>query len=240
LKKSKWSLVSIIVIVLALITVFGIHSDSFSIRPVQASALDVIPKPAYVGATIVQPLIDNNYSTASELFSEQRYFARYTGILGESAGLPGEVLDMVHLNWIDVISIHWGGRNASAGGGGASGGRATGRPVLDDFELTFLYDRSEPKLEEACLKGKVIPKLEVELYETFTGSDGTLVTNRYLRYEFKNVIITSFDVSGKIESGQRPTATITNAFEDVMVNYYYYGTSGEPEVSYSWNVTRVR
>jgi type VI secretion system secreted protein Hcp len=238
LKKSKWSIVSIIVIVLALLTVFGIHSDSFSIRPVQASAPDVIPHPAYVGAAIVQPLTDNNYSAASELFSEQRYFARYTGILGESAGLPGEVVDMAHLNWIDVTSIHWAGRNSN-GAGATVGGRATGRPLLDDFELTFLYDRSEPKLEEACLKGKVIPRLEVELYETFTGSEGTLVTNRYLRYEFKNVIITSFDVSGKIESGQRPTATIANAFEEVMVNYYY-GTSGENEVSYSWNVAKTR
>jgi type VI secretion system secreted protein Hcp len=234
LKKSNWTLASTFVIVLALLAVFGIHSDSVSNRPLQASAVDVISKPADVDAVMVQPLTDKDSYAASETSSEQRYFAKYDGIPGESGGPPVEVSNP---GWIDILSIHWGGRNGSAVNGGASG-RAIVRPVLNDFELTFLYDKAEPKLEEACLKGKVILKLEVELYETVIGPDGVPVTTRYLRYEFKNVLITSFDVSGKIESGQRPTATITNAFGEVMVNYY--NSSGQPEVAYSWSLMTSR
>jgi type VI secretion system secreted protein Hcp len=141
-------------------------------------------------------------------------FAKFDGIDGESK-------DSKHDKWIDVLSIDWG---AHKPGGGATGQtRRRGAAVVEDLTLTIEYEKAAPKLQDKMLKGEVIPKLEVELTSTYGGARAT-----YLKYEFKNVTITSyqFGASGNDNSGP-PTVSIANNFEEVKVTYTEFDDAGK-------------
>ena len=140
-------------------------------------------------------------------------FAKYDGIDGESQ-------DDKHGKWIDVLSIDWG---AHKPGGGATGqSRRRGAAVVEDVTLTIEYEKASPKLQEKCLKGEVIPKLEIEQTATYGGARAT-----YLKYEMKNVMVTSFQVnaSGNDEAGP-PTVVVGNNFEEIKVTYTEYDDTG--------------
>ena len=81
--------------------------------------------------------------------------------------------------------------------------------------LTIEYEKASPKLQEQCLEGKVIPKLEIEQTSTYGGARAT-----YLKYELKNVMVTSYQMnaSGNDEAGP-PTVVVGNNFEEVKVTY---------------------
>ena len=140
-------------------------------------------------------------------------FAKYDGI-------DGEAIDANHDKWIDILSIDWG---AHKPGGGATGqSRRRGGAVLEDLTLTIEYEKAAPKLQEKCLKGEVIPKLELELTSTYGGSRAT-----YLKYELTNVMVTSYqtNASGNDDAGP-PTVVIGNNFEEIKVTYTEYDEAG--------------
>ena len=133
-------------------------------------------------------------------------FAKYDGVDGESN-------DSNHDKWIDVLSIDWGIHKP--GGGMTGQSRRRGAAVVEDITLTIEYEKASPKLQEKCLKGEIIPKLEIEQTATYGGARAT-----YLRYELKNVMITSyqFNASGNDEAGP-PTVVVGNNFEEIKVTY---------------------
>ena len=152
-------------------------------------------------------------------------FAKYDGVDGESQ-------DSKHEKWIDIQSVDWGVHKP---GGGATGqSRRRGAAVVEDIVMTMEYDRAAPKLAEKCLKGEVIPKLEIELVATYGGSRAT-----YLKYELKNVLITSYQVSasGNDEAGP-PTVVVGSNFEEIKVTYTEYDDSGNAKgnVEYQWKI----
>jgi type VI secretion system secreted protein Hcp len=141
-------------------------------------------------------------------------FAKYEGIDGESQ-------DSNHGKWIDVLSIDWGIHKP---GGGLTGqSRRRGAAVVEDMTLTVEYEKASPKLMEKCLKGEVIPKLELEQTATYGGARAT-----YLKYELKNVMVTSCQVnaSGNDEAGP-PTVVLGNNFEEVKVTYTEFDDAGK-------------
>lgn len=141
-------------------------------------------------------------------------FAKYDGIDGESN-------DANHGKWIDVLSLDWG---AHKPGGGATGQRRQrGVVVVEDMSLTIEYEKAAPKLQEKCLTGEVIKKLEIECTATYGGARAT-----YLKYELKNVMLTSYqtNASGNDEAGP-PTVVIGNNFEEVKVTYTEYDDEGK-------------
>lgn len=143
-------------------------------------------------------------------------FAKYDGIDGESK-------DSNHDKWIDVLSVDWG---AHKPGGGATGqSRRRGAAVVEDMQLTIEYEKASPKLQEKCLKGEVIPKLELELTATYGGARAT-----YLKYELKNVMVTSYqtNASGNDEAGP-PTIVVGNNFEEIKVTYTEYDDEGSSQ-----------
>ena len=87
-------------------------------------------------------------------------FAKYDGIDGEST-------DVNHEKWIDLLSLEWGARKPKGKGGGRN--RRRGAASVEDMVLALQYEKAAPKLLEACVKGKVIPKLEIEFTSTFGG-----------------------------------------------------------------------
>ena len=154
-------------------------------------------------------------------------FAKYDGVDGESK-------DGNHDKWIDVLSIDWG---AHKPGGGATGqSRRRGGAVVEDMVLTMEYEKASPKLQEKCLMGEVIPKLEIEQTSTYGGARAT-----YLKYELKNVMVTSFQVnaSGNDEAGP-PTVVIGNNFEELKVTYTEYDDEGgsKGNVETTWKVEK--
>lgn len=143
--------------------------------------------------------------------SGENYFAKYDGIDGESQ-------DANHDKWIDVLSIDWGSNKP---GGGATGqSRRRGGVVVEDLVITMEYEKATVKLLEELNRGEVIPKLEFEQTAIYGGSRAT-----YLKYELKNVQITSYEVSGTAADGP-PTVTIANNFEEYKVTYTEYDSEG--------------
>jgi type VI secretion system secreted protein Hcp len=142
------------------------------------------------------------------------------GVFAKYDGFDGESKDENHENWIDVLSIDWGIHKP---GGGATGqSRRRGGAVVEDLTLTIEYEKAAPKLQEKCLKGEIIPLLEIEQTATYGGARAT-----YLRYELKNVMVTSFQVnaSGNDEAGP-PTVVASNNFEEIKVTYTEYDDTG--------------
>nr|WP_299162283.1 type VI secretion system tube protein Hcp [Accumulibacter sp.] len=81
-----------------------------------------------------------------------------------------------------------------------------------------------------------MPKLEIEQNATYGGARET-----YLRYELKNVMVTSIQVSasGNDEDGP-PRVVIGNNFEKVTVTYTEYDNAGgkKGDIEYSWKVAK--
>jgi len=153
-------------------------------------------------------------------------FAKYDGVDGESQ-------DANHDKWIDVLAISWG---SSKPGGGATGqSRRRGNVVVADMVLTVEYEKSTPKLLEKLNMGEVIPKLEVEQTANYGGARAT-----YLKYELKNVMITSLDVSAAGNDESPPTVSIANNFEEYTVTYTEYDSEGNKKgnVETTWKVEK--
>lgn len=158
--------------------------------------------------------------------SNEAWFAKYDGI-------DGEAKDSDHKKWIDVLSIDWGVHRADSGATGTS--RRRSAPAVENFVISFQYEKSAPKLLEACLEGKVIPKLEIELTSTF-GETGRAT---YLRYEMKNVQCADYDVSGSAAAGP-PIVVVGNNFEEIKVTYTEYDEAGNSQgnVETEWKVEK--
>lgn len=153
-------------------------------------------------------------------------FAKYDGVDGESA-------DANHDKWIDVLSIDWGSHKP---GGGATGqSRRRGGVVVEDMSLSIEYEKSTPKLLEKLNMGEVIPKLEIEQTANYGGSRAT-----YLKYELKNVQITSFQVNASGNDESPPTVTLANNFEEYKVTYTEYDSEGNKKgnAETTWKVEK--
>jgi type VI secretion system secreted protein Hcp len=142
-------------------------------------------------------------------------FAKYDGIDGESK-------DQNHDAWIDILSVDWAAQAAAPAAGSSGQSRRRGAVVVEDMTITLDYEKAAPKLLEALTRGKVIPKLEIELTATYGGARAT-----YLKYELKNVRVTSYSVnaSGNDEAGP-PTVVVANNFEEIKVTYTEYDDEG--------------
>ncbi len=138
-------------------------------------------------------------------------FANYDGVDGES-------FDANHQGWVDVLAFDWAGTSGDSDGSS----RRRSAPDIDDFNIVIAYEKAAVKLQESFLKGKVFPKLDVELTATYGGARAT-----YLKYELENVMITSYQVnaSGSEEDGP-PIVAVANSFEEIKVTYTEYDPTG--------------
>jgi len=140
------------------------------------------------------------------------WFAKYEGI-------DGEAQDTAHPMWIQVESLQWGVEKRQ---GATGSSRRRGAAIVEDLVITMEYEKASTKLLEKCVKGEVIPKLELELTASYGETAET-----YLRYEMKNVSCSLYEVSGSADEGP-PTVTIANNFEEIKVTYTEYNDEGTP------------
>lgn len=147
-------------------------------------------------------------------------------------GVDGEAKDKDHKGWSDLSSFSQG---MTQPGGGATGPtRRRGDVILDDLSCAKEIDKASPKLAEAVCNGKIYPKVEIEL--TASTTDAGRVT--YYRYELKNVMITSYNISGSGQSEDVPMEDFALNFEEIKVTYTETESSGKSKgnVEYSWKV----
>jgi type VI secretion system secreted protein Hcp len=186
---------------------------------------------------------------ATELPTHSSAYVKFEGIDGESK-------DAVHENWSEIVSFNQGIHKP---GGGATGTtRRTGEVIFDDIVIIKQIDKSSPKLAEAICKGKVFTKVEIHL----TGpSEGSTCQGTFYAYELKNVMITSYTVSGSnplayalvalapditmpstgpfiVQAVDAPLEEVALNFEEIKVTYTECDSSGKSKgnIEYSWKV----
>lgn len=137
-------------------------------------------------------------------------FAKYDGIDGESR-------DDKHDKWIDVLSIDWGAHKP--------GGGMTGQSRLSDVVLVKELDKSSTKLAEAACSRAEIPAVSIEIITEIDVPGGEPET-RYLKYELKNVLVTSYQIGGTSDDGSIPVEEVAHNFEEIKVTYRRTDASG--------------
>jgi type VI secretion system secreted protein Hcp len=147
-------------------------------------------------------------------------------------GIEGESVDKDHKGWINILSFSQGIHQP--GGGSTGTARRRGDVILDDIAVSKLLDKASPKIAEAVCLGRVFPKVEIELTASYT--DAGRVT--YYRYELKNVLVTSYSVSGAAQSEENPAEDFSLNFEEVKVTYTENDNKGKKKgnVEYGWKV----
>ena len=156
--------------------------------------------PPYL-VTIMKPTLKNLLLPAAALVSclltpaQAAIFVKYDGIDGESK-------DSNHDRWIDVLSIDWAMKRQR---------RLGSRRRLEDcfvntMKVTYKQGNTPPILKTAYEVGK--PSAFVTASVRETDSNGQ---ESYLKYELKNVMVTSYQTSASPSGG--PTVT------DVVMNF---------------------
>lgn len=147
-------------------------------------------------------------------------------------GVDGESTDAGHDKWIDLQSISQSIQRSPSGG---TGGATRGVLQFGDIVCTKELDKSSPKLAEAICQGAVFPRVEIELTAAYGPKRVT-----YYRYELKNVLVTSYSLSGDARGGVKPAEQLSLNFEEIKVTYTEYdgGGGSKGNVEYEWKVEK--
>lgn len=147
-------------------------------------------------------------------------------------GVDGECNDKDHKSWSDLLSFSWGLNKAGAGATGQT--RRRGVVTVQDVVASKEYDKASPKLAESVCTGKVFPK--VEIHDTTTYGEGNRAV--FLKYELKNVMVSSFHVNAAGGGDAVPVETISLNFEEVKQTYVEYDAKGSKKgnVEMGWKV----
>ena len=147
-------------------------------------------------------------------------------------GIDGEANDKDHKGWTDLQSFSWGLHKAGSGATGQT--RRRGVVTVEDVACTKEYDKSSPKLAESICLGKVFPK--VEIHDSTTYGDGNRAV--FLKYELKNVMVSSMNTSAAGGGDAVPTDSFSLNFEEVKQTYVEYDAKGgkKGNVEMTWKV----
>lgn len=146
-------------------------------------------------------------------------------------GIKGECQDANHKEWSDLLSMSWGLNQAGSGATGQT--RRRGVVTVQDVMISKEFDSSSVKLAEAVCSGKVFPK--VEIHNTASYSDARAT---FLKYELKNVMVTSHMVAAAGGGDAVPTESMGLNFEEVKQTYTQYDQAGNKkgDVEMNWKV----
>ncbi len=139
-------------------------------------------------------------------------------------GVDGEAVDKDHQSWSDLVSFQ---HSITRGDPGSDTTRQRASATLGDVVVVKELDKASPKLAESILSGKVFPKVELHL----ASSAGT-----YFTYELKNVMVTSYSISGGADD--IPMEEFSLNFEEIKVTYTEMDSDGNKKgnIEYSWKV----
>jgi len=132
----------------------------------------------------------------------------------EIEGVEGESTAPAHRGEIEVLSWSWGVSQTSAGGGG-------GRVALTGHvTLIKRIDKATPLLLKRCADGTHIPSVTVHL----TRADG----QTYLKYELKNVMVSSIVHGGDVDGDGCPDETLELTLDGTKLTYTQFDAAGKP------------
>ena len=151
-------------------------------------------------------------------FAGNAQFLKVDNIIGESM-----VKDYV--GWSEINEVTFGMGIPKGGATGQS--RRRGTVKVGDIMVTKHIDKASPLLAEALTKGRVFPSATI-VFET-GGSP-------YVKYQLKNVMVTSYSFSGSNED--TPEETYSFNFEEIKVIYTEYDNTGDVKetVEYEYKV----
>jgi type VI secretion system secreted protein Hcp len=151
-----------------------------------------------------------------------------THLIMEVDGVDGESKFEGANHGIDILSFSWSLAQPNAGATGAT--RRRGNVIINEFFVIKEMDKSSPKLAEAVAQGKVYPKVTITSYL----SDNS----HYYQYELKNVIVSSYQVSGSAGGESLPVESISLNFEEIKYTYTEFDDKGgsKGNVEFSWKV----
>jgi type VI secretion system secreted protein Hcp len=146
-------------------------------------------------------------------------------------GIEGEAKDKDHKGWTDLLSMSGGIHKAGAGATGQT--RRRGVATIEDIACVKETDKSSPKIFEAIACGKCFPK--VEIHDTATYGDARAT---FLKYELKNVMVSSMNFSAAGGGDAVPTESFSLNFEEYKQTYTEYDAKGTKKgnVEATWKV----
>jgi type VI secretion system secreted protein Hcp len=141
------------------------------------------------------------------------------GISGNSSkiflkidGITGAATDKVHKGDITVQSFSFGSLAApstlAAGGGGGAG-----KVKFAEFSITKVLDKSSPVLFQSAAQGKHYAKVELMMRKA--GKDQM----DFLKFDFQNVIISSYKIITTGGGNEVPTESISFNFTKVIETF---------------------
>ncbi len=147
-------------------------------------------------------------------------------------GVEGECRDSEHQGWSDLLSFSQGQNQPGAGATGQT--RRRGDVIMEDIHCVKELDKSSPKIAESICKGKVFDKVQIHLTASYTDAG----RQTYYKYELKNVLVTSYNISGDGQSEAPPTEQFSLNFEEIKVTYTENDSAGKSKgnVEYQWRV----
>ena len=148
--------------------------------------------------------------------------------------IKGESTDDRHKDWIDVVSFS---HSVSVPVSASASGTTRGKAAVRDFIITKGIDKASPLLMQAALSGTVIPTIEFEV-----SRPGAREGEPYLKYELKEVLITSYRTSGSTSGDAIPMESIALNFSEIRVVYTEQRPDGSAAgtVEAGWNVRENR
>jgi len=117
--------------------------------------------------------------------------------------IKGESTDAGHKDWIVIESVTMDTSRPQS---------ATGGRHHEPITVTKSIDKASPKLQEASTSGKMFPKVVIEYEESGDGR------TTYLKYELKNVMITSYSMGGGA-AGDVPMEEFSLNYKEIKVTY---------------------
>jgi len=149
-------------------------------------------------------------------------------IFVEIEGVAGESTNPLHKNSIEIMSWSWGASQTATGGGGGSGGTVGREGPKGHVTLIKRIDKATPLLFKRCVDGTPLPLVTVHL----TRADG----QTYLKYELKNVMVSSLVHGGDLDGDGAPDETLELEFNGAKLTYTQFDVSGRPvgQTSAEW------
>jgi type VI secretion system secreted protein Hcp len=148
-------------------------------------------------------------------------------------GIEGESTDDTHKKEFSLLSCSTGVSNAGSFGSGTTGG-GTAKANFQDVSCAAYVSKASPELFLCCASGKHIPSATVVFRKA--GGDAPV---EYMKYELKNVMVTSYAVADSHNSGEQTVENFSLNFEEIKVTYTPQASKGgtaEGPVVQGWNL----
>jgi type VI secretion system secreted protein Hcp len=129
--------------------------------------------------------------------------------------ITGESANPLHKGSIEVLSWNWGVSQGTTGGSGALGRQPTGH-----VSLVKRIDKATPPLLTRLVDGTTLPLVTVQL----TRADG----QTYLKYELRNVMVSSISHGGDLNGDGLPDETIELTLTGAKLTYTQFDAAGKP------------